>query len=293
MEKYSKGENVFNVFNIICMVFLCILTVYPFLHAFAVSLSSDIAIASKVITIFPIDINLENYILCLGREDIKSAAVISVLRTVSGIILHLFITGLAAYGISVKTLPLKKAIGVFFVIPMFLNAGLIPYYVTIHDLKLMNTFWVYVIPGAFATYHMLVMRTYFETIPDSLIESARIDGANEVVILGRIIAPLSLPVIAVVALFVGVGQWNSWFDAMLFVTDVKLHPLAMVLQRVIMASEIRDPKTAMSVAKKGALTSPEGIKMAVLMIVTLPIIFSYPFFQRYFIRGIMIGAVKG
>ena len=293
MGKYSRGENIFNVFNILFMLFLCALTIYPFLHALAVSLSSDVAIASKIITIFPIEATLENYALCLGREDIKSSAVISILRTIIGIISHLLVTGLAAYSISIKTLPFRKSFGVFYIIPMFLNAGLISYYVTIHDLGLMNTFWVYIIPSAFATYHMLIMRTYFETIPDSLMESARIDGANELLVLWRIVVPVSLPIIAVIALFVGVGQWNSWFDAMLFVTKIKLHPLAMVLQRVIMASEIRDPKTAMSVAKKGALTSPEGIKMAVLMIVTTPIIFSYPFFQRYFIKGIMIGAIKG
>lgn len=293
MEHYSKKERVADVINVILMIILCALTVYPFLNALAYSLTPMLDSSSRIITIIPFNITLANYALCFNRNDVLGAALVSVGRTLAGIGGHLIVTGLAAYAMSIKDLPYRRALTIFMIIPMYLSAGLIPFYVLIHDLGLMNKFWVYVVPGLFATYNMLIMRTYFETIPDSLSESARIDGASDFTIFIRIIVPLSMPIVATISLFVGVGQWNSWFDAALFVNNVKLHPLSMLLRRILMENEITDVSSALAMSQAAREVSPQGIRMAILIITTLPIIFIYPFFQRYFLKGIMIGAVKG
>lgn len=292
MKKHTKGENIFNFINILFFIFCCAITIYPFVNAMAISFSSPVAVAGKIITVFPKDFNLESYKICFGRKDIPLALLISILRTVLGTLLHIIVTGMAAYAISIKTLPFRKPITLFLLVPMYLSSGLIPYFITIHDLKLMNNFLVYILPSAFVAYDMLIMRTFFESIPQSLTEYATIDGASNIKIFTRIILPLSKPIFAAIALFAGVGQWNSWFDALQFVTNTKLHPLSMLLQRILMANQIVDARSAMNLARQKGNISPQGIKMAILIITTVPIIFIYPFFQRYFVKGVMIGAVK-
>ena len=177
---------------------------------------------------------------------------------------------------------------------MYISGGLIPYYVLIHDLGLMNNFLVYIVPTCFSTFYMFLMKVYLETIPESLEESAMLDGAGEVQVTFRIYLPLAKPVIATVALFVGVQQWNSWFDALLFVSNKELHPLQMVLQTILQQTQISSMIQVfqMSMSQKKVTISPETYKMAVLIITTLPIIFIYPFAQKYFVKGLTIGAVK-
>ena len=291
MNKRSTGEKVFNIFNVMFMIFFSFITVYPFIYALAYSLSSPAEAIRGGITFFPRGFTFENYRLVFARNDIYGAVVISVLRTVVGIGAHLFVCGLAAYGISDERMPFCKPITLFLVLQMYLTAGMIPTYILMSRLHLMNSFWVYILPASYGGFDLILFRTNFRSIPVSLCEAARIDGASDITIFAKIILPLSKSIIAIMALFVGVWQWNSWFDAMLYITNAKLHPLAMLLQRIIQQNEISDAGMLLEVGPRQI--SPESIKMAMLIITTVPIIMIYPFFQRYFVKGIMVGAVKG
>ena len=176
-------------------------------------------------------------------------------------------------------------------IPMYISGGLIPTYILMFRLQLINSFWVYILPNGFWAFNMLLMRTYFDGLPKELEEAAKLDGAGDLKIFFRIIVPCSMPIIAVIAMYSGVWQWNAWYDAMVYITKSALKPLQAILQEMIMASYA----TQTSLASGGGVveqSSPEGIRLATLVVTTLPIVIVYPFFQKYFVQGVMIGAVK-
>jgi len=201
------------------------------------------------------------------------------------------VTGLASYSIS-KQYPGKRLLTIFLIIPMYFSGGIIPFYVVIRQLGLFNNFLVYILPLGFSTWYMLLMRTFFESIPESLSESARLDGAGEFRIFYRIILPLSMPILATIAMFAGVGQWNSWFDGMIYVSRPQLRPMATMIQEMLQRFEFSDLRRAIEQRVRDSTTSPESVKMATIIVSTVPIICVYPFLQRYFIKGVMIGAVK-
>ncbi len=290
----SRKLPFFDWFVALIFLFLCFITVYPFVYAFAYSVSDGLLAAQRNVVFLPQGFTLQNYQLIFSDNRVATAALISVSRTVLGTFLFIIVTGLCAYAMSKQRLIGRKVIFIFFVIPMYVSGGLIPFYMLIHDLGLFNNFLVYVLPACFATFYMFLMKVYLETIPESLEESAMLDGAGEVQVAFRIYLPLSKPVIATVALFIGVGQWNNWFDALLFVSNKELHPLQMVLQTILRETQIDSVIQVfqMSMSQKKVTISPETYKMAVLIITTLPIIFVYPFAQKYFVKGMTIGAVK-
>ena len=293
MHRRSAAEQAFAVTNVIFFLFFCAITIYPFINALAYSLSSADGVRRNIITFLPHGLTLENYRIIFRRADILRASGISLARTVVGTVYAIVITTLAAYALD-RRLPFRRPIIIYLILPMYVYAGLIPYFVLIHDLKLMNNFLVYVLPHGFWAFNMILIRTYMESIPTSLVESAKIDGARELTIMGRIIVPLSLPIIAVICLFLAVWQWNSWFDALLFITKPELQPLAILLRKILLQEVVADAGSMMSIMRADAegRVSSESVKMATLIVATLPIVFSYPFFQRYFIKGILIGAVK-
>lgn len=291
IKKYRRSGAYY--LNIVILIMLSVSMIYPFLNAVAISFSNSVESASKVITIFPVAFTLKNYALVFARDDVTNALVISIARTIIGSGVHLFVTGLAAYALSIKTLPFRKSIIMLSIVPMFLSAGMIPGFINIYQLGLINNFWVYIFPLAYAAYHMLIMKTFFEGIPESLKEAAKVDGASHITVFARIILPLSKPIIATIGLFIGVQHWNSWFDANLYVTSVRLHPLSMLLRRILFESELMDPSAIMASTQRNTTISPQGIKMATLIISTVPILTIYPFCQKYFVDGVMIGAVKG
>jgi putative aldouronate transport system permease protein len=175
---------------------------------------------------------------------------------------------------------------------MYINGGMIPYYVVLNQLGLFNNFLVYILPLGFSAFYMLLMRTFFEGVPESLHESARLDGARELTIFIRIILPLSMPIIATIAMFAGVMQWNSWFDGMVYVSRPQMRPMATLIQEMLHKFEASDLRRAIEQQVRDSTTSPESVKMATIVISTVPIICVYPFLQKYFIKGVMIGAVK-
>ena len=273
------------------MLFLSIVTIYPFWHCLVYALSSAAEIAKTNVVLWPVGFTLDNFAAIFRVNQLYTALLISIYRTVGGVVYAVLITGMAVYAISQHNLPGNRGISLFLLLPMYISAGLLPYYVVISKLGLFNNLLVFILPSGFWAFNMLLMRTYFDTIPPEMAESARIDGASEWGIFFRIIFPLAMPVIAVIAMFTGVGQWNSWFDGLLFITKPELRPLQNVLQ-----AYLRENQADMVLLMQGKIqpqtVSPTTIRMTILIITVLPIVFIYPFFQKHFVRGVMIGAIK-
>ncbi len=287
--KWTVGRVILYLF----ILFITFLIIYPFLYCVSYSLSSSQAVMTRNVTFYPIGFTLENYKRVFQQNYLFNSFVISVLRTLGGIVGTLVVTGLAAYAISKPRLPGKRWISMILIIPMYISGGLIPSYVLMYHLHLVNNFLIFILPNMFWAFNMLLMRTYFEGIPISLLESAKLDGASEIRILIKIILPLSMPIIAVIAMYSGVWQWNSWFDSMLYITSPTLKPLQAILQEMIKAASTSMMQMAQSGGQAAqAQGSTEAIRMATLVFTTLPIVCIYPFFQKYFVQGIMIGAVK-
>jgi len=275
----------------VVMLFLAFVTIYPFWYCLIYSFSDAQLAAQTNIVFWPAGFTLQNYRSILKIGQIYSASSISVFRTVAGVVYAVMITGLASYALSQRRMPGNRALSLFLIIPMYISGGLLPTYVLMNKLRLFNNLLVYILPHGFWAFNMLIMRTYFDTIPAEMAESARMDGASDWTIFFRIIFPLAMPVIAVIAMFTGVWQWNSWFDAQLYMTKPELLPLQNVLQAFLRRNQA-DMVSLMQGEIRPQTVSPETIRMTILIVTVLPIMFVYPFFQKHFIRGVMIGAVK-
>lgn len=295
--KRKLSEKVFNIFNILIISILCIIMVYPFLNQLAIALNDSLDTSVGGITIFPRVPTLQNFKTVLANETVLYGFVVSVLRVVIGTLLSLLVTFSAGYALAAKSLKGRKAINVFLSVPMYLSAGMIPIYILYRYLGLINNFWVYVLPGVFSFYNMMIIRSYIEGLPDSLEEAAMVDGANEFIIMKNIIVPVSLPVIATVVLWVAVGYWNDWNTTLLYITNSRLYTLQYVMMQIIKQSETVQNMMASSnnalLDQDAVQVTTESVQAAVLMVATVPILVVYPFLQKYFIGGITLGAVKG
>lgn len=291
LRKLSASERVGNIAIIILMILFCLATIYPMLYSLAYSLSDSRAAMTANISVYPVDPTLDNYAIVFRNPVIFGAFFVSVYRAVAGSLYALIITGLAAYALSKPRLPGNRAISIFLIIPMYVTGGLIPTYVLIYKLGLFNNLLVYILPHGFWAFNMILMRSYFNTIPDSMEESAKMDGARNMTILLRIILPLSMPIVATIIMFQAVWQWNAWFDALLYVPKPSLQPLQLILQKLI-REQLANNLAQQTMRLTQRQTSPESVRMATLVITTVPIVVVYPFLQRYFIKGMLIGAVK-
>ncbi|MDR1301685.1 MAG: carbohydrate ABC transporter permease [Treponema sp.] len=296
----SMPEKAFAVFNIIFMVVLCALTLYPFIYVMAYSLNEGADATQGGIYFFPRKFTLFNYQYVLTNGTMQSAYVITIGRTLLGTTLGLFVTGVTAYGASFRNLPGRKYIMFYILIPMLFSGGLVPYYIQLSKLHLINSFWVFVIPGMFNIWNMFVLMKFFMGIPESLRESAIIDGANEMVVLWKIIVPVAAPAIAAIALFTAVGHWNDWFTGAFFVNNIKLIPVQTYLQRLLMADSLgtitgnQEGNTeAIFRASQSSNMTLKALKTAAVIVGTLPVLFVYPFLQRYFVKGVLVGSIKG
>jgi len=301
MRKMTNWDKSFHVFNILLMVIITVVTLYPFLQALAISLNDANDTARGGITVFPRVFTMRNYQLIFQRRDIVRAYGVTIMRTLVGTIGALLFTTTFAFGMAHRNLVLGKFYTILCVIPMYFGGGLIPFFVLIRQLGLMNTFWVYIIPNLVGIYNMILMRTFFRGIPEALEESARIDGANAFTVLFRIIVPISTPITATISLFVAVMQWNSWFDAAIFISNLDLKPMQSILLSVISGARFAEQlaRTAGSsvnagnIARGAAKVNVRSITMATTIVTIIPIVVSYPFLQRYFIKGVMVGSLKG
>jgi putative aldouronate transport system permease protein len=293
----SAGEQVFDIVNCCIMVLIVAVTVYPFLHITAISLNEARDSAAGGIGIFPRKLSFDSYITVFRYNNIVNAFLISAARTIIGALLTVFFTAMVAYAMSKRNLIGYRIIYRFFVVSMFISAGTIPVFLLYQWLGLYNTFWVYIIPGLFNVYYMILMRTFILQLPREIEESALMDGANELVIFWRIIIPLSGPILATIGLFVAVGQWNSWQDTLFFTNKPGLETLQYVLMKVLRQAEAasitRQARMSLSRLQRTISITPESVKMAITVVSTFPILCVYPFIQKYFVKGMMIGAIKG
>ena len=229
----SRAERIGNGVFYILLVLLCIVTLYPFYYVLCYSVSEGAEAAAKVVTVYPRGFTMDNYDAVFRDKNLGSAFIVSVLRTVIGTVGTLIVTSIAAYALSRKNLPGKKWIMWFFMITMYFNAGTLPNFVVMSKLGLLDNFAVYILPMLFSTYYMIIIKSFFEQIPTALIESAVLDGASEFVIFTRIVLPTSTAVIATIALFAGVAQWNAYFDGILYVSNEKLQPLQTLMYKIL------------------------------------------------------------
>jgi len=292
MKKKSLGDRIFEICNTIFMVAFVIITLYPVLNTLAISFNDGIDTVRGGIHLIPRKFTLQNYYTVLHKQNMVTGASITVLRTVVGTFLALATNALLAFIVSRKRFLFKSQLSLFWVITMYVNGGLIPTFLLYKNLHLTGTFWVYVIPGTVSAFNMLVLRTYMVGLPDSLEESAQLDGAGYMTIFVKIISPLCKPVYATVALFVAVGQWESWFDAMLYnrMSD-KYTTLQYELMKLL-SSVMQQSGSADSARNSANSITPASIRAAATIATMLPIVCLYPFLQRYFVTGLTIGGVK-
>jgi len=277
------------------MIYIIIITLYPFLNILAKSFNDPIDTVKGGIHIFPRVFTMQNYIgLFEGGSNLPAAFRMSVLRTVVGTITGVLCCAMFAFPLSRSDFIFKRSFTVFLVITMYIGGGLIPDFLLIRRLGLIDSFWVYIIPWLINAFNVIIIRAYIDTIPASLQESARIDGANDLKIFFRIIFPLCKPVLATIALFIAVGQWNSWFDTYLYARGSNaLSTLQFELMKVLdSAAAMGSQVDIYSEGLRQARRNPEALKMAITIIATVPILLVYPFLQKYFVSGITLGAVK-
>lgn len=293
--KPSLSDRLFDLVNYTFMTLVMIVTLYPFLHVLAISLNDSVDAVRGGIHIWPREFTLENYAQLLQYESLLTGAKISVLRTVTGTFLGLLSGMMLGYVLSRTDFQGRKFMSVFLALTMYFSGGLIPVFILIRDLNMMNSFLVYIIPGMVSAFNVFVIRSYIDGLPYSLQESAKLDGAGDFMIYYKIIVPLCKPVLATIALFVAVGQWNSWFDTYLYNgQSPHLTTLQFELMKVLQNTQSQTGSlgSGQNIAEVVKQVSPESIRMAITMVVTVPILLVYPFLQRYFVKGMTLGAVK-
>ncbi|WP_276356591.1 carbohydrate ABC transporter permease [Cohnella caldifontis] len=292
---------IFHTLNYLFMAFIVVVTLYPFLNTLAVSFNSGLDTTRGGIYLWPRIWTLKNYDAVFVTGHVFHAFGVSVARTVVGTVAGVLLTAMVAYTISRKEFMFRKPITLIFVLTMYFSAGLIPSYFLIKDLNLLNTFLVYILfPGAGAglisAFNMLVVRTYIHSLPESLIESAKIDGAGDFRVFVSVVLPLCTPVLATIALFVAVGQWNTWFDTFIFASSRQnLSTLQYELIKLLSSAtnSNSNPNISSSQAKDAAsMITPLSIRAAITMVASIPILFVYPFLQRHFVAGLQLGSVK-
>lgn len=293
---------IFMVFNYLFMIFIVLITLFPYLNVLAKSFNDSTDSLRGGITFYPRVFTLENFKLLINDTAMYKATVVTIVRVVLQVSLSLIIQFMAGYALSRKNVWGLKYINTFFLIPMFISGGLIPQYILFSKLHLLNNFWVYILPSLFSFYNVMIIRSYISSsIPDAVIEAAHLDGCREMRLLFTIIMPLSKPILATIALWISVAAWNDWTTTLYYIQSPELHTLQYKLMQTIKETERLTAliQTAVqsgenvSELQNAIQVTPESAQAAQVIIVTLPIICIYPFLQKYFVKGVMIGSVKG
>ena len=290
----TRQDKVFNAINTAILWLVLILVAYPLIYVLSASFSNPQAVSSGNVWLWPVDFTLRGYEVVFQHPDIVRGFFNAIYITVLGTVVQVIITIMAAYPLSRKTLYGKGVITLFFTFTMFFGGGLIPTFILINNLGLYNTYWALILPGAVGVYNVFVARTFFQTtIPEDLFEAGQLDGCSDFRFLMSVVLPLSKPIIAVLVMFYAVGHWNSYFGPMIYLADKQLYPLQIVLRNILVQNQF-DSQMMMDVAsmeqQKGLA---EPIKYAVIVISSLPMLILYPFIQKHFVKGVMIGAIKG
>lgn len=291
----SLSDKLFDVLIYLFLSVIFLVTFYPFWNILVVSLNDATDSVRGGLYLWPREFTLESYASIFRNGELINSVKVTVLRTVIGTPLSVLTISMMAYSLSKRELIAWRALTLFFIFTMYFGGGLIPTYMIIKSLGLIDSFWVFIFPGLIGVFLMILVRTYIEQLPSELEESAKIDGANDLQIFVRLILPLCVPVLATIALFIGIGHWNSWYDSYIYTYKPELKTLQAILVKILnqfqtgaMVSEAEQ----LANSSKRIPVSGESIRMAVTMVATLPIIFVYPFLQRFFVKGIMMGAIK-
>lgn len=289
----DRGDLLFDSVVVFLMVMLCIITLYPVIYVFSISISSLSAIEHKDVWLWPIGFNLSAYKLLLRNEDIPISFINSVIYTFVGTAYSMLLTVCGAYALSRKWLKGRNFFMLLIAFVMLFDGGLIPTYLLVRDLGLLNKRLVMILPAAVSVWNLIVMRTSMQEIPDSIEESAKIDGANDLTILFKIMIPMVIPVIATIALFYGVAKWNAWFNAMIYLSNRKMFPLQLISRSILTSMTDQALNRSNNLSGDDFAITPLSFRSALMVVTIIPLLLVYPFIQRFFIKGIMIGSIKG
>lgn len=290
-QKARKEGAVFNFLNVTLLLLFTLIIVIPIWNVVVASFTSSTGLAQGGMLLWPKGFTLQNYEKVFADADIWKAFGISVAKTVIGALTHVLFCSMVAYGLSKSALVGRKFYTTFGVITLYFGGGIIPFYLLIKSIGLLDSFWVYIIPSLLSYYDVIILMNFFRDVPTSLEESAKIDGASEWTVFTRIFLPLSKPALATIILFNGVAQWNDFITAKMFITNQNLYPLQMKIYEIVVQSQTKNLGTPAAVDAV-VQSSSRGVQLATIIITTIPILVIYPLLQRYFISGMMVGAVK-
>lgn len=283
----------FDYFNIVVLSVIALISIIPFYFVVIMSFADIGALGRAKVYLLPLSFDITPYRVLFLNNNVINGIFVSIIRVIAGTVFCMLMTTTAAYSLSKKTLPFRGAILNAIILTMFFGGGLIPYYLTVKNLGLVDRFLVLIIPSGIDTFFLIIIKNYFQTIPESLEESAKIDGATDIHIFLKIILPIAMPFMATFILFYAVGHWNDWWTAMLFISDVHLRPLQNVLRDALSNLNNIINDTARINAMQGKMANTQSARMALVVITTIPILAVYPFIQKYFVKGILIGSMKG
>ena len=290
----TAADRAFGIFVYFCLSVVLVIVLYPLIFVVSASISNPLTVLRGEMVLFPAELSFVGYERIFSNPEILTGYGNTVLYTVVGTSINLLMTILAAYPLSRKDFAGRQVITWFIVFTMFFSGGLIPTYLLVKNLGLINTIWALILPGAVSVWNIIIMRTFFQSsIPGEIQESAAIDGCSNTQTLIRIVLPLSAPIIAVMVLFYAVGHWNAYFSALIYLNDRAKYPLQLFLREILIKSEVDQMAGSMTTNTQTYLMEAEAIKYAIVIVANLPVLLLYPFLQKYFVKGIMIGAIKG
>ena len=291
MDLDSRGDKIFRFFSGLFLLLLAAIVLYPVYFIIIASFSDPDAVLSGRVVLWPVDIALDGYMKIMERTDVWLGYRNTIVYTVLTVILSLLVTVPAGWALSRKTLPGKKFLMIYFIIPMFFGGGLIPFYNVMSNLGLVNTIWAIILPSILSVWNLFMTKTFFESsIPGGLIEAAKIDGAGHFRTFISVVLPLAKAIMAVMALYYAVGQWNSYFNAMIFLQDESMYPLQLVLKEILIATESTVGGSGETILEQYRMATQ--LKYVSVIVSSLPVLMLYPFVQKYFAQGVMIGSLK-
>ncbi|HOV26224.1 MAG TPA: carbohydrate ABC transporter permease [Pseudobacteroides sp.] len=289
-RKQKLSDRIFDIVIIVITTIAALLCLLPVVNVAAVSLSSNSAIISSKVFLWPVEFTIDSYRAIFTDKSMMWSMVFTIIITVIYTVLSMALTIAGAYPLSKKNLKGRNVFLLIIVITMYFSGGIIPDYVLVKSLGLLDSMWSLILPGAISAFNLILLKSFFNSLPEGLEEAARIDGCTDFGVLVRIVLPLSLPIIATLSLFYAVGKWNSFMDALFYITDPNKYPLQLKLYQIVVNSQSLDAAFAEGNMSPGML--PDGLKAASVMFATIPIVCVYPFIQKHFIKGVMIGAIK-
>ena len=292
-KRCSTADIIFLTINYVLLIVCCIIVLYPIYYMFIISISDGYAVLRGEVKFFPVGINFSSYKAVLESPDIPKSYLNTVIYTVVGTFINVAMTAMCAYPLSRKKFFGRNVFAFMIIFTMFFDAGMIANFMVVDQLNLTNKIWAIVLPGAINAWYMVIMRTFFQQIPEEIYESAHLDGAGDFVIFGKIVLPLSVPTIMTMVLFYAVGHWNSWFNALIYLDDKAKYPVQLIMRNIVLSGETAALSSSAASMSQDVGIVATNVKYAVVFVTMLPILLVYPFIQKYFVKGIMVGALKG